>query len=56
MRHKHRYQWSGAHPRGGGARGLPTGVKLYAFGVALAPPPPNAEFGPRNGALGPRNH
>ena len=31
------------------------GVNFYTFGVALGPPP-NAEFGPGNGALGPRNH
>ena len=37
--------------------GLFISVNLYTFGVALAPPPPpNAEFGPRNGALSPRNH
>ena len=29
-----------------------TGVNLYTFGVALAPPP-NAEFGPLNIAFGP---
>ena len=29
------------------------GVNLYTFGVALSPP--NADFGPSNGALGPRN-
>ena len=34
---------------------ITSGVNLYTFGVALAPPP-NAEFGPLNGALGPRNH
>ena len=29
------------------------GVNLYTFGVALGPP--NPDFGPRNGALGPLN-
>ena len=29
------------------------GVNLYTFGVVLGPP--NADFGPRNGALGPLN-